>query len=63
MTTEELIAAGLPVDPVVEGAIMVHQLKMPALLATLGVAKMGKSNLMTTKISRTWMPASVIWLK
>jgi hypothetical protein len=63
MTTEELIAARLPVDQLLRVLRMLHQLKTPALLAALGVAKTGKSNLMTTKISGTWMPASVIWLE
>jgi hypothetical protein len=63
MTTEELIAAGLPVDPVAEGAEHAAPTEDGGSPSGLGVAKMGKSNLMTAKISGTWMPASVIWLK
>jgi hypothetical protein len=63
MTIEELVAAGLLVDPVVEGAENAAPVKTPALLAAPGVAKTGKFNQMTTKISGMWTPVSVIWLK
>jgi hypothetical protein len=61
MTTEELIAAGLPIDPVVEGAEhAAPPSKMLVLLVAPEVAKMGKFNLMMMKMSGMWMLMSAI---
>jgi hypothetical protein len=60
MTTEELIAAGLPIDPVVEGAEHAAPPKMLVLLVAPKVAKTGKFNLMMVKISGMWMLVSAI---
>jgi hypothetical protein len=63
MTTEELIAAGLPIDPVVEGAehAAPPPPKMLVLLVAPEVAKAGKFNLMMMmKMSGMWMLMSAI---
>jgi hypothetical protein len=63
MTTEELIAAGLSVDPIVEGAENAAPTEDAGSPSGYRSREDGKFNQMTTKISRMWMPASVIWLK
>jgi hypothetical protein len=56
MTTEELIAAGLPVDPVVEGAEHAAPTEDSGSPSAPGVAKMGRFNLTMAKTSEMWMP-------
>jgi hypothetical protein len=60
MTNEELAAAGLPLDPVAEGAEHAALPKILALPAAPEVAKMGRFSLTAAKTSEEWMPVSTI---
>jgi hypothetical protein len=60
MTTEELIAAGLPIDPAVESAEQAAPAEDSVRLVVLVVAKMGRFGLTAAKTSEMWMPVSTI---